>query len=194
MLYDFNGVWSDATGPNAPLDYATGTKSLQFSFKSSIQSWIDAGIPAGKINAGLPFYGRTVTATADMSNAKDMYQPLSKTIPHGDGDDKEETDISCGGPKLFSGIWKYANMRTEGVLDSPDSAAEPWIRRFDKTTGTPWLYNKDTKDFVSYDDAASISAKADFAAEKGLAGVMIWPVTNDYDSELVNAVLLSFST
>ncbi|KAJ2457897.1 hypothetical protein GGF42_002403 [Coemansia sp. RSA 2424] len=193
MLYDFNGVWSDTTGPNAPLDYAKG-KALQFSFKTSIQSWIDAGIPAGKINAGLPFYGRTVTASGDMADSRDMYQPLSKTIPRGDGDDKEETDVSCGGPKLFSGIWKYANMRSEGILDAPDSAAEPWIRRFDNATNTPWLFNKDTKDFVSYDDTASIGAKAEFAAEKGLAGVMVWPITNDYDSELVNAVLYAFST
>ncbi|KAJ2096077.1 hypothetical protein GGI09_004543 [Coemansia sp. S100] len=192
MLYDFNGVWSDTTGPNAPLDYTKG-KALQFSFKSSIQSWIDAGIPASKINAGLPFYGRTVTANSNMVNSRDMYQPLSKIIPRGDDDDKEESDISCGGPKLFSGIWKYANLRSEGVLDTPDSATAPWIRQYDNATNTPWLFNKDTKDFVSYDDTTSIGAKAEFAAEKGLAGVMIWPITNDYDSELVNAVLTAFS-
>ncbi|KAJ2063484.1 hypothetical protein GGI17_001700 [Coemansia sp. S146] len=192
MLYDFNGVWSDTTGPNAPLDYTKG-KALQFSFKSSIQSWIDAGIPASKINAGLPFYGRTVTANGDMANSRDMYQPLSKTIPRGDGDDKEESDISCGGPKLFSGIWKYANLRSEGVLDAPDSATAPWARQYDNATNTPWLFNKETRDFVSYDDTASIGAKAEFAAEKGLAGVMIWPITNDYDNELVNAVLTAFS-
>ncbi|KAJ2864154.1 hypothetical protein GGH94_003102 [Coemansia aciculifera] len=192
MLYDFNGVWSDTTGPNAPLDYTKG-KALQFSFKSSIQSWIDAGIPVSKINAGLPFYGRTVTANSDMANSRDMYQPLSKTIPRGDGDDKEESDISCGGPKLFSGIWKYTNLRSEGVLDAPDSATAPWVRQYDNATNTPWLFNKETKDFVSYDDMASIGAKAEFAAEKGLAGVMIWPITNDYDNELVNAVLTAFS-
>ncbi|KAJ2886600.1 hypothetical protein H4R27_000544 [Coemansia aciculifera] len=192
MLYDFNGVWSDTTGPNAPLDYTKG-KALQFSFKSSIQSWIDAGIPASKINAGLPFYGRTVTTNSDMANSRDMYQPLSKTIPRGDGDDKEESDISCGGPKLFSGIWKYANLRSEGVLDAPDSATEPWVRQYDNATNTPWLFNKETRDFVSYDDTASIGAKAEFAAEKGLAGVMIWPITNDYDNELVNAILTAFS-
>ncbi|KAJ2488452.1 hypothetical protein IWW37_004803 [Coemansia sp. RSA 2050] len=192
MLYDFNGVWSDTTGPNAPLDYAKG-KALQFSFKSSIQSWIDAGIPASKINAGLPFYGRTVTAHGDMASSPDMYQPLSKTIPRGDGDDREESDISCGGPKVFSGIWKYANLRSEGVLDTSDSAAAPWVRRYDNATNTPWLFNKETRDFVSYDDTTSINAKAGFAAEKGLAGVMIWPITNDYDNELVSAALSAFN-
>ncbi|KAJ2823625.1 hypothetical protein GGI24_003634, partial [Coemansia furcata] len=154
---------------------------------------IHAGIPASKINAGLPFYGRTVTANGDMTNPRDMYQPLSKTIPHGDGDDKEESDISCGGPKLFSGIWKYTNLRGEGVLDAPDSASAPWVRHYDNATNTPWLFNKDTKDFISYDDMTSISAKAEYVAEKGLAGVMVWPITNDYENELVNAVLVAFN-
>ncbi|KAJ2805046.1 hypothetical protein H4R20_002248 [Coemansia guatemalensis] len=192
MLYDFNGVWSETTGPNAPFDFAQG-KGLQFSFKSSIQSWMDAGIPANKINGGTPFYGRSVTATADMSETRDMYQPLVKQIPQGDSDDREESDPSCGGPKTFSGIWKYANLRSEGVLDSPDSAAAPWIRQFDNATYTPWLYNSDTKDFVSYDDTTSIAAKAEFARDNGLAGLMVWHITNDYENELLNALSSSLN-
>ncbi|KAJ2769165.1 hypothetical protein IWQ56_002659 [Coemansia nantahalensis] len=184
MLYDFNGVWSDTTGPNAPLDYEPG-HGLQFSFKSSIQAWIDAGIPAAKINPGIPFYGRTVR----MAAAEDkMYQPLTKQIPRGDGDDKEEADQSCGGSRVFSGVWKYRNMREEGVLTAPDAAADPWTRRFDNATFTPWLINTATRDFVSYDDQTSVAAKAQFAASRGLAGVMVWPVTNDYESELIAAI------
>ncbi|KAI9501427.1 endochitinase [Coemansia spiralis] len=195
MLYDFNGVWSDTTGPNAPLDHAPG-KGLQFSARSSVQSWIDAGIPASKINAGLAFYGRTVTADSSLPGeaADNMYWPLRKAIPRGDGDDKEEADPSCGGPKAFSGIWKYSNMRTEGVLDFPDAAAAPWVRRFDKTTFTPWLFNTETKDFVSYDDPESIAAKTRFAIEKGLAGVMVWPATNDYQDELISAITSAMSS
>ncbi|KAJ2305320.1 hypothetical protein IWW54_005118 [Coemansia sp. RSA 2705] len=191
MLYDFNGVWSSTTGPNAPLDFERG-QGLQFSFKSSIQSWIDAGIPAGKINPGLPFYGRTVTAAADEDmSEKSMYQPLRKEIPRGDADDREEADPSCGGPAVFSGIWKYRNLRAEGVLDAPDSAAAPWTRQFDNTTFTPWLFNTETRDFVSYDDATSIAAKAQHASASGLAGVMVWPITNDYENELLNAITSS---
>ncbi|KAJ2845537.1 hypothetical protein IWW36_004740 [Coemansia brasiliensis] len=185
MLYDFNGVWSETTGPNAPLDFEP-QHGLQFSFKSSIQSWIDAGIPASKINPGLPFYGRAVTATDDMSDS--MYQPLRKQVPRGDGDDIEEADISCGGPKVFSGVWKYSNLRSEGVLDAVDSASDPWVRRFDNSTYTPWLFNTETRDFISYDDPTSIAAKARHASSSGLAGVMVWPITNDYENELLNAI------
>ncbi|KAJ2351785.1 hypothetical protein GGF43_003932 [Coemansia sp. RSA 2618] len=187
MLYDFNGVWSETTGPNAPLDFEAN-RGLQFSYKSSIQSWIDAGIPANKINPGIPFYGRTVTTASSDDMSDDMYQPLRKEIPRGDGDDREETDPSCGGPSVFSGIWKYSNMRTEGVLESPDSAALPWTRQFDNTTFTPWLFNSETRDFVSYDDAMSVAAKAQHAKSSGLAGVMVWPITNDFENELLSAI------
>lgn len=192
MLYDFNGIWSDTTGPNAPLEFEQG-KSLQFSFKSSIDAWVDAGIPANKINPGLAFYGRSVIPGRDMSDSVSMYQPLNNTmVPKGDGDDKEESDPSCGGPKIFSGIWKYANMRSEGVLESPEEAAEPWLRRFDDKTRTPWLYSPESNLFISYDDVKSIKAKTQAALAKGTAGVMVWPVTNDFESELVGAILSAF--
>ncbi|KAJ2722922.1 hypothetical protein GGI07_002998 [Coemansia sp. Benny D115] len=192
MLYDFNGVWSDTTGPNAPLDFVPG-KGLQFSFRSSIQAWIDAGIPASKINAGLALYGRTVAATSDNIPAaatREMYYSLDKQIqiPRGDSDDVEEVDPSCGGPKVYSGIWKYRNMRSEGILDTQDTAAEPWVRHFDPDTFTPWLFNPENKNFISYDDPISLAAKTQHAKDMRLAGVMVWPVTNDYDNELINAI------
>ncbi|KAJ1813010.1 hypothetical protein LPJ56_005309 [Coemansia sp. RSA 2599] len=188
MLYDFNGAWSDTTGPNAPVDF-TPNRGLQYSFKSSIDQWIDAGIPAGKVVAGLPFYGRTVTATGDLTGAKDMYQPLVRSrIPQGDSDDIEESDPSCGGPKVFSGIWKYRNIRMEILDQSSEEPSDPWVRRFDEGTGTPWLFNRDTRDFVSYDDPQSIMLKTKHAVEKGLAGVMVWAITNDYNNELLGAI------
>ncbi|KAJ2887552.1 hypothetical protein FB639_001233 [Coemansia asiatica] len=193
MLYDFNGAWSDTTGPNAPVDFAPH-KGLQFSFKSSIDQWIDAGIPAEKLVAGLPFYGRTVTAMGDMTEAKDMYESLKRSlIPQGDSDDIEESDPSCGGPKAFSGIWKYRNIRNEILGEDGEEPSGPWVRRFDETTGTPWLFNKDTRDFVSYDDAQSIAAKTKYAVmEKSLAGVMVWAMTNDYNNELLNSIYSAF--
>ncbi|KAJ2156134.1 hypothetical protein GGF46_005394 [Coemansia sp. RSA 552] len=192
MIYDGFGTWSETLGPNAPFNQVEG-KGIPFSFKSSVQSWIDAGIPAAKILAGIPFYGRTVTAASDMSGASDMYGSLKKEIPRGDGDDQEESDRSCGGPKVFSGIWKYRNMRTEGVLDSPDTAEGPWLRTFDSDTYSPWLFNPETNDFISYDDVSTVTAKAQYANELGLGGVMIWPLTNDYEDELVDAIRSSIN-
>lgn len=66
MDYDINGAWSETTGPNSPFDF-TPAKGAQFSYKQSIDAWLDAKFPANKLVTGFPFYGRSVTATVDMT-------------------------------------------------------------------------------------------------------------------------------
>ncbi|KAJ2372460.1 hypothetical protein IW150_004105 [Coemansia sp. RSA 2607] len=182
MLYDFTGAWAQKSGANAALD------NVAPSFRSSVQSWVDAGIPAEQIAAGLAFYGRAVT----IAETRDMVQPaglpIERAVPQGSSEDAEEPDASCGGPAVFSGVWAYRSLRNEGVLSAPDEAAEPWVRGVDNTTATPWLLNRETRAFVSYDDPASIAAKTRLAADMQLAGVMVWPLTGDYDGELVDAI------
>ncbi|KAJ1952532.1 hypothetical protein GGI12_006218, partial [Dipsacomyces acuminosporus] len=53
---------------------------------------------------------------------------------------------------------------------------------------TPWLFNTNSKIFISYDDPQSIKVKVDYAASKGLAGAMIWSVNMDYNNELMNVI------
>ncbi|KAJ2703919.1 hypothetical protein FB645_003685 [Coemansia sp. IMI 203386] len=186
MLYDFNGIWSQTTGANAPLEAAP--EHSPGSFKSSITQWMDAGIPADKLVAGVAFYGRTVTATSNMAENGSMHAKLLKEkIPQGDTDDREEPDPSCGGPAVFSGIWKYRNIRQD-ILPDAEQPLDPWVRFFDKDSQTPWLFNKETKDFVSYDDTQSIATKVGYAKDQGLAGIMVWTVTNDYENELLNTI------
>ncbi|KAJ1721878.1 hypothetical protein LPJ53_003658 [Coemansia erecta] len=185
MLYDFTGGWAQAAGANAALDNAAP------SFRSAVQAWVDAGIPAGQIAAGLPFYGRAVTVkeTRDLSDPVGL--PIERTVPQGSSEDAEEPDASCGGPAVFSGVWAYRSLRSEGVLpsaDEPAAAAEPWVRGVDNGTATPWLLNRETRAFVSYDDPASIAAKARLADDMRLAGVMVWPLTGDYNGELAEAI------
>ena len=38
---------------------------------------------------------------------------------------------------------------------------------------TPLLFNKNTRQFIAYEDAASVLAKAKYAKSKGLAGVYV---------------------
>jgi Glycosyl hydrolases family 18 len=51
-----------------------------------------------------------------------------------------------------------------------------WIRHFDMETKTPYVWNKFTGEFVSYDDPVSISWKREWAAERGMGGMMVWTV------------------
>ncbi|CAN0855082.1 Class V chitinase CHIT5 [Linum grandiflorum] len=55
MTYDYNGAWTNITGPNAALFDNVGKLSTVY----GIQSWMDAGVSSRKLVLGLPLYGRT---------------------------------------------------------------------------------------------------------------------------------------
>ncbi|KAJ2514860.1 hypothetical protein H4217_005519 [Coemansia sp. RSA 1939] len=189
MQYDLNGAWSNITGPNAPLNFEKG-KGTQLSFASAIDEWTKAGWPASQINAGLAFYGRATTASEDMTkNAKNMYQAQEKgVLPQADKEDIKSKD-PCTNVTSFSGIWQWKHLRDQGVLTETEKAASPWVRTWDDTTKTPWLFNPKTKMFVSYDDPKSLTAKVDYAKSKGLAGSMVWAMYMDYKGELLDTVI-----
>ncbi|KAF1800802.1 glycoside hydrolase family 18 protein [Mucor lusitanicus] len=187
MSYDINGAWNNQTGPNSPLDAPNGG----ISFNSAIDAWISAGIPANKLTGGLPFYGRSTFASEDMTKSGSIYQGQeSGDPPKGDSDDAEWQDPNCAkSPSSLSGIWKFGNLMSQGVLDTPTTAKSPWVRTWDKGSSTPWLFNPSTKVFISYDDPLSIAAKVKSASSKGLAGVMVWSVDEDSEGgDLLKAI------
>ncbi|KAI8050146.1 glycoside hydrolase superfamily [Gilbertella persicaria] len=179
MTYDINGAWNPETGPNSPLDASGGGDS----FNSAIEFWTSAGVPASKLAAGLAFYGRSTTAKQDMTKSDSINQPqVQGQSPKGDSYDASWQDPNCSkDPGGLSGIWRFGNMLSEGVLDTTTTAKAPWIRTWDNASSTPWLFNPETKVFISYDDPLSIAAKVKSARSKGLGGIMIWSV--DEDSE-----------
>ncbi|KAJ2817667.1 hypothetical protein IWW50_006093, partial [Coemansia erecta] len=188
MQYDINGAWNPETGPNAPFNFEAG-KAAPMSFVSAIDAWTTAGWPASQLTAGIGFYGRSTTAKQDMTkDPQNQYQPQAPTVPLGDSEDAPWYD-KCARTTSNSGTWQWKHLRSQGVL--PDAhgstAAEPWVRQWDPTTQTPWLFNTDKKLFLSYDDPESVRIKSNYAASKGLAGMMVWSVEMDYQGELVDA-------
>ncbi|KAJ1954083.1 hypothetical protein GGI12_005874, partial [Dipsacomyces acuminosporus] len=95
---------------------------------------------------------------------------------------------ACAGATYNSGTWQWKHLRDQGVLTSPTTAAAPWVRQWDPVSQTPWLFNTNSKIFISYDDPQSLKIKVDYAASKGLAGVMVWSVNMDHNGELLNVV------
>ncbi|CAO3620433.1 unnamed protein product [Cunninghamella blakesleeana] len=179
MTYDINGAFNSTSGPNAPFNFEPGWGDAD-SYVSAIDTWMKAGVPASKIIPGLAFYGRSATATVDMTNTN-QYQPqIQGNPPHGDSYDAYWQNPYCSKePGGLSGVWRYANLRSQGVLTTPTTASSPWIRRWDDTTQTPWLFNPTDKTFISYDDPKSIGIKTDYAISKNLGGLMVWSVDED---------------
>lgn len=52
-------------------------------------------------------------------------------------------------------------------------------RVWDDNAGVPYLVHAARRVFVSYEDAESVRAKAAYAADRGIRGVMIWEITDD---------------
>ncbi|KAJ1673108.1 hypothetical protein EV182_005871, partial [Spiromyces aspiralis] len=163
-------------------------KGDAYSVTQAVEQWLAAKWPAEKLVLGTPFYGRSVIATEDMTKDPDnMYVSKKDDIPQGDQNDAYWYD-SCAGSGSLSGVWQYANLRKQGVLTSPTVAGDGWFRYVDKVSQTPWLYNKNTGAFISYDDPDSLTNKAQYAKEKGLKGMMTWSLNGDYQGELLGAL------
>ncbi|KAG0266034.1 hypothetical protein BG011_003472 [Mortierella polycephala] len=183
MAYDINGSWSTVTGANAPL---SGSNPL--TYMGGAQAWIDAGFPAEQINMGVPFYGRSLVAENDMTRTQSMASPFVKKVPIGDNNDGLWTD-PCEKTASYSGVWKFKNLREQGVVDEQGNARAPWVRTFDQESHTPWLFNPETRQFISYDDRESLQLKVDYVKRKHLGGVMLWALNQDTtDFELLEVL------
>ncbi|KAJ1936935.1 hypothetical protein FBU59_004902, partial [Linderina macrospora] len=166
MNYEINGSWQPTTGPNAPL-YYQASKGSQVSYDSSIRAWVNAGIPSKKLLGGLAFYGHGYKASVDMTA-----NPSNQYVAHTGGAD---------------GDWTYVSLRKSGILSSPTTAGGDWVRYYDSTTRTPWLFNKKTRVYVTYDDGQSLKEKRDYSQGKNLGGLMVWSIDQDYNNELLYA-------
>ncbi|RKP14573.1 glycoside hydrolase superfamily [Piptocephalis cylindrospora] len=188
MAYDINGIWSSTTGPNAPLHGP-------LSGESAVQAWVSAGIPASKLTLGVPFYGRSLTATSDLSSGTSMSAPHSPVTPQGDPEDALWADPCPGAPSAFGGIWQWRLLRgstgsggdAAPLSVGPTNPSDGWLRFEDRESETPWLYRPKDKRFISYDDPVSLGKKVQWAKSQNLAGIMLWDLHQD-NGELIDAL------
>ncbi|MCM3786100.1 glycosyl hydrolase family 18 protein [Neobacillus mesonae] len=169
MTYDFNGAWQKISAHNAPLNYdsaaaAAGIPNADtFNAAAGAQGHLNAGVPAGKLVLGVPFYGRGWDGCAQTNNGQ--YQ-------------------TCSGGSTV-GTWEA------GSFDFYDLEANyinknGYTRYWNDTAKVPYLYNSSNKRFISYDDAESIGYKTAYIKSKGLGGAMFWELSGDRNRTLQN--------
>ncbi|PHH63899.1 hypothetical protein CDD81_5347 [Ophiocordyceps australis] len=193
LQWDINGGWQNITGPLAPLNFEKD-KGTQLSFVTAIDDWVSAGWPVEKLSAGIVYYGRSTLALDDMSaDATNQYQPQSSDVPLGDEDDKVQ-QLPCTDQSAATGMWKWKNLISQGVLSDPLTANKPWVKQVDSVSKTPWLFNPETKTFLSYDDPDSIREKVNVAKERGLIGVAGYSIDMDTPGQdIINAITSSWA-
>ncbi|KAH9640940.1 hypothetical protein HF086_003030 [Spodoptera exigua] len=113
------------------------------------------GCPPEKIALGVPFYGRTFTL-------KDANENGVRAPAAGEG---------ISGPYTASSGYIGYNEFCQRLQ------TESWTQRYDTLAKVPYAVKG--KDWVTYDDANSITAKVNYAKTLGINKIMIWSIETD---------------
>ncbi len=130
----------------------------------AIKAYIAAGVPASKIVMGIAFYGRNLL--------------LKATANKGIGDTILSSANSYGKGYTFL---KDSLLNKKGFVAYQDEDAK-----------APYLFNPQTKAFISYDDEWSVDHKCQYVLKHQLGGVMFWEYSSDRKEYLLNQITKSF--
>ncbi|MBP7781837.1 MAG: hypothetical protein KA049_02700 [Burkholderiales bacterium] len=176
MAYDMHGGFDqpNATASQAPWDIDPVNdpyygKPGGVTIKSSLQAYINAGVPVSKLVLGMPAYGRSSTI-ASAGSKGGLYQAITGT-PKGEFD--------------ATGIYSY-NCLLKGICHDSKTPAITFYQSgstlFNSYGGyalTPWAASSNT--FITFDDQNSVKAKLNAACTTfgSLGGGMIWALDGD---------------
>jgi chitinase len=163
MAYDYYEPGSGPITGHHAALFTNPNDPQKESADASVHAFEQAGVPADKLILGIPFYGHAWSDVPPTANG--LYQP-GKRAPN--------TGAS------FSAI--QSSMLGHG-----------FTRFWDPVARVPWLYNAETRTFVSYEDQQSIAGKCEYVHANNLAGIMFWDFESDDPSgtllKAVNACL-----
>lgn len=157
MTYDFHGPWTDHTGHHANFNAPAGI-SDESSATSSVERFIDAGVPKHKIVIGVPFYGRGWTGVDTTNNG--LYQSYSKS----------------------HGSYSYDSLSNHYINRNG------FTRYWDSTAMAPFLWHADSTTFITYEDEESLLHKAEYIKSNGLRGFMYWEHSHNHDEALLKVI------
>lgn len=143
--------------------YDSGAYPSDNSADKAIKAYIAAGVPASKIVMGIAFYGRNLKLNANANK--------------GIGDTILSSANSYGKGYTFL---KDSLHNKKGFIAYKDEAAK-----------APFLFNSQTKEFISYDDEWSVDAKCQYVLKNNLGGVMFWEYSSDKKEYLLNQITKS---
>ena len=167
-------------------------------------------LSAGRINIGVPYYTRGWQNVTGGTNGLwgIAALPDQNSCAEGTGvGDKNDCgngavginnlwhDKDNNGNEMGAGsnpLWHVKNL-ANGVLgnyvtaygldpinDPDDKLVGTYTRHYDSVMVTPWLWNAQTKVFLSTEDEESLGVKTQYIIDQGLGGIMFWELAGDY--------------
>ncbi len=147
MAYDFHRPTSANAGPVSPLDGSYTTTRLNLT--KTLQSYLKV-VPASKLILGLPFYGYD-WLVSDTT-------PMSKRIEGSD-------ELGFSKSKTYAEITDFL-VKKQTKLFWHEESKTPYFNYIDEETGS--------RRQVWYDNAESLTYKAELAHRNNLLGVGVW--------------------
>lgn len=143
--------------------YASSPDTSQGSTEKSVKAYLAAGVPASKIVVGMGFYGK----------AWEM----------------ETTDNN--------GLFRKTKAAARGggfnyLKDSLENK-KGYVKYWDNKAKAPYLFNPQTKVFITYDDERSIREKCSYIKKNKLAGAMFWEYSHDKKELLIDVINKEFN-
>ena len=171
MTYDFFGTpWAET------VTHHTNLKALTaggWSVETVVDYLLAEGFPAERINIGYAGYTRNSRNTEITS-----FSPLEGTYNPGNG--KTTGTFESGTSEWYDIIYNYLDLENQKGRNGFNVYT-------DQKANADYLYNPQSKLFLSLDTPRSVKAKGEYAANLGLGGVFTWTVDQD-NGVLVNAV------
>jgi GH18 family chitinase len=165
MTYDFREAEGDALAGHHANLYPHPADDRQRSADGAVRDFLAAGVPAGKLVLGVPFYGRAWGDVKPVGNG--LYQPGKPP--------SERIDTSYG------------------ALAADVVGRNGFVRIWDPQSQSPYAWNAEKRIFISYDDPESLRLKCRYVLNRGLAGVMFWEYNADPSGALLDALFKGLS-
>jgi chitinase len=159
MTYDFFNSLTPTTGHHAGLYASPYAAPTDRNADTSIRQHLAAGIPPEKLVLGVAFYGRGFAGVQPAHHG--VNQPYER----------------------FEAAHPYAEL-VEKFIDRGG-----FVREWDARAQAPYLWNAQTRAFITYDDPQSIGVKAEYVRKHRLGGMMFWELSQDSNDALLDAIV-----
>jgi len=184
MTYDYNACWgagtdSDFASHHTALYHSDADPSKadkRLNSDSTVKGFLDAMVPKEKIAIGAAFYGKGYEDLKKSNSSDSWLFSQYKKCPQGTWDDWTT------GP---TGTFDYVDI--EKKLNDGQ-----WKRYWDEKANAPYIVketgNNANDVLISYDDAESLTAKADYSKKHSLAGLFAWSLDGDTNNNLIKTI------
>ena len=173
MTYDFFGTpWAPALAHHTNLHPGHPDNADEFSIDAALDYLEQTGVPLGRVVLGYAAYSRSAR-NAEISN----WSPLTGTYTPGSS--TTTGSFESGTTEWYDLIYNYLDLEHQTGINGFNVYT-------DQTADADYLYNPQTKLFLSVDTPRSVKAKGEYVRRRGLAGLFTWTIEMD-NGVLANA-------